>query len=67
MLSYVQAVARERGRYLIRPYISFPFPQDKSWKIVDGLAINDFSKSRMEASAVELIEERDMALSTLAV
>ncbi|CAL8391509.1 unnamed protein product [Arctogadus glacialis] len=47
---------------------SFPVQiKDKSWKIVDGLAINDFSKSRMDASAAELIEERDMALSTLAV
>ena len=34
---------------------------------MDGLDINDFSKSRMDASAAELIEERDMALSTLAV
>lgn len=41
--------------------------QNKSWKIVDGLAINDFSRSKMEATATELIEERDTAVSFLGV
>ncbi|XP_060943152.1 malate dehydrogenase, cytoplasmic-like [Limanda limanda] len=45
---------------------SFPVQiKDKNWTIVDGLAINDFSRSRMDATATELIEERDMAVSFL--
>uniref|UniRef100_A0A8C4ZHW8 Malate dehydrogenase n=1 Tax=Gadus morhua TaxID=8049 RepID=A0A8C4ZHW8_GADMO len=58
------------NRYGVPEDLVYSFPvqiKDKSWKIVDGLDINDFSKSRMDASAAELIEERDMALSTLAV
>lgn len=38
-------------------------PQDKTWKIVDGLPINDFSRKKMDATAAELVEERDTALS----
>lgn len=37
--------------------------QDKTWKIVDGLPINDFSRKKMDATAAELVEERDTALS----
>lgn len=43
------------------------FPQDKSWKIVEGLAINDFSRSKMDATAAELLEERDTAVAFLGV
>uniref|UniRef100_A0A3Q2DQW9 Malate dehydrogenase n=2 Tax=Cyprinodon variegatus TaxID=28743 RepID=A0A3Q2DQW9_CYPVA len=43
---------------------SFPVQiKDKTWKIVDGLAINDFSRSKMDATAAELIEERDTAVA----
>uniref|UniRef100_A0A8C7XUD0 Malate dehydrogenase n=1 Tax=Oryzias sinensis TaxID=183150 RepID=A0A8C7XUD0_9TELE len=46
---------------------SFPVQiKDKAWKIVDSLAINDFSKSKMDATAAELMEERDTALAFLA-
>ncbi|XP_024152662.1 malate dehydrogenase 1Ab, NAD (soluble) [Oryzias melastigma] len=46
---------------------SFPVQiKDKSWKIVDSLAINDFSKSKMDATAAELMEERDTAVAFLA-
>uniref|UniRef100_A0A673KNV7 Malate dehydrogenase 1Ab, NAD (soluble) n=1 Tax=Sinocyclocheilus rhinocerous TaxID=307959 RepID=A0A673KNV7_9TELE len=45
---------------------SFPVSiKDKTWKIVDGLAINDFSKAKMDATAAELVEERDTAVSFL--
>ena len=44
-----------------------PFPQDKSWKIVEGLDINSFSRTKMEATAAELIEERDTAVAFLGV
>jgi len=30
-----------------------------SWEIVQGLEIDDFSRSRMDATAAELVEERD--------
>uniref|UniRef100_A0A667WTY1 Malate dehydrogenase n=1 Tax=Myripristis murdjan TaxID=586833 RepID=A0A667WTY1_9TELE len=45
---------------------SFPVQiKDKTWKIVDGLEINDFSRGKMDATAVELIEERDTAVAFL--
>lgn len=44
-----------------------PFPQDKSWKIVEGLDINSFSRTKMDATAAELIEERDTAVAFLGV
>lgn len=43
------------------------FPQDKSWKIVDGLVVNSFSQTKMDATAAELIEERDTAVAFLGV
>lgn len=47
---------------------SFPVQiKDKSWNIVDGLAINDFSRAKMDATAKELIEERDTAVTFLGV
>ncbi|XP_019743672.1 malate dehydrogenase, cytoplasmic-like isoform X2 [Hippocampus comes] len=46
---------------------SFPVQiKNKSWKIVEGLAINDFSKAKMEATATELINERNTAMEFLA-
>ncbi|MBN3304825.1 MDHC protein, partial [Amia calva] len=47
-------------------YINFPV-QDKTWKIVEGLSINDFSRGKMDATAEELVEERDTAVSFLGV
>uniref|UniRef100_A0A674NWG4 Malate dehydrogenase n=1 Tax=Takifugu rubripes TaxID=31033 RepID=A0A674NWG4_TAKRU len=48
---------------------SFPVQihKDKSWKIVDGLGINSFSQTKMDATAAELMEERDTALAFLGV
>uniref|UniRef100_H3CWU3 Malate dehydrogenase n=1 Tax=Tetraodon nigroviridis TaxID=99883 RepID=H3CWU3_TETNG len=48
---------------------SFPVQihKDKSWKIVDGLGINGFSQTKMDATSAELIEERDTALAFLGV
>ncbi|XP_041645938.1 malate dehydrogenase 1Ab, NAD (soluble) [Cheilinus undulatus] len=47
---------------------SFPVQiKDKTWKIVDGLPINPFSKSKMETTAAELMEERETALEFLGV
>ncbi|XP_068182788.1 malate dehydrogenase, cytoplasmic-like [Antennarius striatus] len=45
---------------------SFPVKiKDKTWKIVDGLAINEFSRSKMDETAKELVEEKEMALAFL--
>lgn len=44
---------------------SFCRPQNKTWKMVDGLPINDFSRAKMDATAAELVEERDTALDFL--
>lgn len=43
---------------------SFPveIAQGGDWKIVTGLAINDFSKEKMQKTAKELLDERKMAL-----
>lgn len=41
------------------------YHQNKTWKIVDGLPINDFSRAKMDATAAELVEERDTALDFL--
>ncbi len=39
---------------------SFPVTvKDGSWEIVQGLEVNDFSRSRIDASVKELEEERD--------
>jgi len=39
---------------------SFPVTtRDGDWEIVQGLEIDDFSRARMDATAAELIEERD--------
>jgi malate dehydrogenase len=39
---------------------SFPVTSRKgSWEIVQGLEINDFSRSKIDASVAELVEERD--------
>jgi len=42
---------------------SFPLTIDKShnWKIVQGLSIDDFSQAKMDATAKELTEEKEMA------
>uniref|UniRef100_A0A3P8UNG5 Malate dehydrogenase n=1 Tax=Cynoglossus semilaevis TaxID=244447 RepID=A0A3P8UNG5_CYNSE len=54
--------------YGVQKDLIYSFPvhiKDKSFKIVDGLPINDFSRSKMDATAAELIEERDTALAFL--
>uniref|UniRef100_A0A8C1W6W3 Malate dehydrogenase n=1 Tax=Cyprinus carpio TaxID=7962 RepID=A0A8C1W6W3_CYPCA len=45
---------------------SFPVMiKNKTWKVVDGLAINDFSRGKMDGTAAELVDERDTALTFL--
>lgn len=50
------------GSYGIEPGLIYSFPVTCSggdWKIVQGLEVNDFSRGKMDATAAELIEERD--------
>ena len=35
---------------------------NKTWTVVDGLEISEFSREKMKATADELVEERDAAL-----
>ena len=53
---------RSDGSYAVPEGLVSSFPvttSGGSWSIVPGLEINDFSRSRIDASAAELVEERD--------
>jgi malate dehydrogenase len=50
------------GSYDVPEGLIFSFPvtcADGEWSIVQGLEIDDFSRARIDATAAELIEERD--------
>ena len=50
------------GSYGIPEGLIYSFPVTTTggdWSIVQGLEIDDFSRARMDATAAELIEERD--------
>jgi malate dehydrogenase len=50
------------GSYGVPEGIVYSFPVTTSggdWKVVEGLDVNDFSRQKMDATAQELIEERD--------
>ena len=50
------------GSYGIQPGLIYSFPcvcRDGDWRIVQDATINDFSRSRMQATEQELAEERD--------
>lgn len=57
------------GSYGIPEGIIYSFPvnikADKTYSIVQGLNIDDFSRAKMDATAKELVEERDTAFSFL--
>ncbi|XP_012693478.1 malate dehydrogenase 1Aa, NAD (soluble) isoform X2 [Clupea harengus] len=56
--------------YGIPEDLMYSFPvmiKNKTWKVVDGLSINDFSRGKMEATATELVDERDTAVAFLSV
>ncbi|KAJ8405121.1 hypothetical protein AAFF_G00330420 [Aldrovandia affinis] len=59
-----------RNPYGVPDDLIYSFPvviKDKSWKIVEGLEINDFSRGKLDATAAELVEERDTAVSFLSI
>jgi malate dehydrogenase len=50
------------GSYGVPEGIISSFPvdcEDGDWEVVQGLGIDDFSRARIDASAAELVEERD--------
>ena len=50
------------GSYGIEPGLIYSFPcrcENGDWEVVQGLAISDFSRIKMDATAQELTEERD--------
>ena len=57
------------GSYNIPKDIIYSFPvkvkSDRSYEIVQNLSISDFAREKMDATAKELIEERDAAIQFL--
>ena len=55
------------GKYDIPTGIIYSFPvkvkPDHTWSIVEGLPISNFAREKMDATAKELVSERDLALT----
>ena len=50
------------GSYGIPDGIVYSYPvtiKDQKWEIVQGLTIDDFSREKMDATAKELLEEKE--------
>ncbi len=59
---WVSMAVRSDGSYGIPEGLVYSYPVTTSgadWSIVQELEINDFSRARMDATAAELVEERD--------
>ncbi|MBD8607128.1 malate dehydrogenase [Aeromicrobium sp. CFBP 8757] len=59
---WASMAVRSDGSYGIPEGLIYSFPVTTSngdWEIVQGLEIDDFSRAKMDATAQELIEERD--------
>ena len=59
---WVSMAVRSDGSYGVQEGIVSSFPvtvRDGRWEIVQGLEIDDFSRSRIDASVAELQEEKD--------
>jgi malate dehydrogenase len=60
--SWVSMAVASDGSYGVPEGLIYSYPVTTSngdWTIVQGLEINDFSRGRMDATADELVEERD--------
>jgi malate dehydrogenase len=60
--NWVSMAVRSDGSYGVPEGLIYSFPVTTSngdWEIVKGLEIDDFSRGKMDATAAELIEERD--------
>ncbi|KAI8545426.1 hypothetical protein RHMOL_Rhmol07G0038500 [Rhododendron molle] len=54
------------GSYGIQPGLFYSFPvtcQNGKWSIAQGLKIDEFSRTKMDATAIELMEEKSLAYS----
>ncbi|KAL1122307.1 hypothetical protein AAG570_003712, partial [Ranatra chinensis] len=63
---YVSMAVMSDGSYGVPQDLMFSFPvsiENKEWKIVHGLSIDDFAKGKLDITAKELLEERTEALS----
>jgi malate dehydrogenase len=59
---WVSMAVASDGSYGVPEGVVYSYPvttKNGQWEIVQGLEINDFSRSRMDATADELVEERD--------
>ncbi len=59
---WVSMAVPSDGSYGTPEGVVYSFPvttKDGDWEIVQGLDIDDFSRERMDATAAELVEERD--------
>ncbi len=59
---WVSMAVASDGSYGVQEGIISSFPvitKNGDWEIVQGLDVNDFSRSRIDASVAELVEERD--------
>lgn len=68
--SWVSMGVCSDGSYGIPPGLVYSFPvicEKGSWKIVQGLSIDEFSRAKMDDSARELAEEKALAYSSLNV
>lgn len=54
-----------RGSVIVNLLFAIIFKQNKTWKIVEGLPINDFSREKMDLTAKELSEEKETAFEFL--
>jgi len=67
--SWVSMGVFSTGEYGIPEGVMYSYPvriKDKKWAIVKDLSINDFARAKMDATAKELEEEREMAEQILA-
>ena len=59
---WVSMAVRSDGSYGIPEGLIYSYPvttNNGDWEIVQGLEIDDFSRGKMDATAAELVEERD--------
>ncbi|MCW2770975.1 MAG: malate dehydrogenase, partial [Aeromicrobium sp.] len=59
---WASMAVRSDGSYGVPEGLIYSFPvttRNGDWEIVQGLEVNDFSRTKLDATAQELIEERD--------
>ena len=59
---WVSMAVRSKGEYGVPEGLIYSYPvvtKNGDWEIVEGLEIDEFSRAKMDATAAELVEERD--------